>query len=115
MKIRANPSDAGRAAARRAFERFHQAEPDRTLRLDVPALPESLTLVGQVDEIVYSVPAGVPSERAGVRWRHKLGDTGNGDTGARPYLLADPEHNTLLIVPKPGEPAVRLTERGLVG
>ncbi|MDE2097977.1 MAG: hypothetical protein KGL39_12060 [Patescibacteria group bacterium] len=110
-----NPAEAGRAAARKTFERFHQSEPDRTFKVNIPDLPDELTYVAEVEELVYHVPDGVPSERGGVNFRHSFGDRGDSNTGAKPLLLAHPTQPVLVIVPKPGEPPWSLTERGIVG
>src|SRR5579884_3180571 len=80
----ANPEASGAAAARERFATFHQRQPDRDVRLELDGQrPRPL---GRALEILYDVPADVPSGRGGTLWRHKFGDTGHGDTGARPIV-----------------------------
>lgn len=112
---RRNPEEAGRSAARSVFERFHERAPGRTFRMDIPDMPAELPMLGQCEEIVYSVPEGIDSSRNGYRWRHKFGDTGDGDTHAKPYILSMGEKGPLVIVSKPDEQPFELTERGIVG
>jgi len=91
------------AAARGFYQRFHGQGPGHSVRLELPEIPAHGSALGQVDELTYSEPEGMPSAKAGARWRHRFGDTGHGDTGARPYLVDIGRPGVLLIVSKPDE------------
>lgn len=109
--------EAGRAAARGVvgtYERFHQRPPDGTRRIQVPEIPDNMDQLGHALGVIYNTD-GQASARSGVDWEHMFGDTGHGDSGARPVILAHPTEPMLVIVPEPGEQAWQLTEDGIVG
>ena len=115
VHVKSNPEGRARAAARKVYESFQGRAPGRSFKLDVPDMPAEMPLLGQCEEIVYSVPDGVDSNRSGYRWRHKWGDEGNNDTGVKPLILAAAEEGVLLLVTPPGKKKFRVTDRGIVG
>ena len=102
----------GRDAARQIYARFHAAEANREIRVNVPT-PKAAAALGVAKAIEYEVPADWPSEKAGV-YRHEFGDTGWRDTGAKP-LLVDLGDGNLLLTPAPGEERMTIEDRGIVG
>lgn len=105
---------AGAAAARRLFGEFHEHEPNRVLSLNVPEVPAEAVLLGEVQDLTYHVPEGVPSEKGhDADYTHDFGDRGFpfGNTGAKPYLLAHPTApGVLYVVSKPSEPKFKVDD-----
>jgi hypothetical protein len=91
----------GREAARRIYREFHGRELGRELQVNLPAPPAQAAAIGVVKSIDYEVPW--QSDKAGVTWRHRFGDTGHGDTHAEP-LLIDGGEGLLYVKSAPGEP-----------
>lgn len=110
-----NPRERGQARAREIYRAFHSAEPNRTFAIDVPDVPPAVAMLGEVTEIKYHVPGAAASEKGDFVYVHKFGDTGRGDTGAKPYLLAAGRDGHLLIASKPNERRFTVEERGIVG
>lgn len=97
------PQERGARNAARAYRQFHQANPDRGIRVSLPNPPAEAAAIGVVRAIEYEVPADWPSTKEhGVSYRHKFGDTGHGDTGAKP-LLIDGGEGLLYVKSRPGE------------
>lgn len=75
---------------------------------------KKLVVIGYLEAIEYLAPAG--SKRAGVRWRHNIGDNGSGrpKSDERPLLVADPATGRVQILR--GRSDLRFDpRRGLVG
>jgi hypothetical protein len=100
----------GAAAARARYQTFHGAAPDRTV--DVPHSGPVGDELGRVEAIEYSIDS--PSTKSGT-YRHEFGDTGFGNTGARPLLVETGEAGVLHILTPPDEAPFSVEDRGIVG
>lgn len=98
--------DALPAKVRAAHRTFHSAEPRGGVTGIAAGRPHRL--LGVALAVRYDVPESMPSNKAGVRWHHKLGDFGRDRGGDksdqaryRPEVWLDANHLPVL-VRKPG-------------
>lgn len=92
--------------AKRIYRRFHAANPNHSIKVNIPKPASALPAIGVVESLTYSIPKDWPSAKdKSSKYRHEFGDLGGGrNTGAKP-LLIDGGRGTLIIQSKPGEPA----------
>jgi hypothetical protein len=73
---------------------------------------KAFVVIGQLQAVEYTTPE--PSVKAGVLWRHHLGDWGDRKTTVRPLLVADPVTGEVKILK--GRSGLKFDpDRGLVG
>jgi len=92
------------------YQSFHGVAPTRTRKVSLPRPKGSLTVIGRLEQLEYTPYP--PSRRAGKRFYHRLGDTGDRMLPNRPVLASDSAGN-LYIIPDKARPT--FGSRGIVG
>ena len=96
--------------AKALYQSFHGVPPMQSRKVSVPKPSGELTAIGRLVQVEYEPQP--PSKRSGVRFYHKLGDTGERVLPDKPVLASDTNGN-LFIIPDRSRP--KFGSRGIIG